>query len=402
VAAEQISLFPSEAEQIELITEAESAPAAPFAFSLPQEDIDHLLRLGSNTEDARTKLVLEFMKQKPPSELTAFVKQTYHDGYGLKTERGNLSSWAAEDGLHILRGTSARYARTAQILSWEDAAARIGELLEQGRFASNVELTEAPGYELRKAAEALWYLCGDMSDSAREQGWMPALRESYTGGFPDATERLAKLLEDPESRQTFVTELEAFTAAWRENPELMRFRFYRPDRVLRTVMELSLPRREYVSDMAEVPRVPSFITEDEIDANLSRGGSFEGGAGRVYSYWQQEHTPKEKADFLKNEYGTGGGNGAVSHNFNSWEDHSSKGIVLKKPDAEDVVLSWVKVAKRIDALMAKDRYLTPEAKAQWEKAQAENSIRTAAANEYNAIKEAHPDDIVLFQAMSIS
>ena len=397
VAAEQISLFPSEAEQIELITEAESAPAAPFVFSLPQEDIDHLLRVGSNTEDARTKLVLEFMKQKPLSELTAFVKQTYHDGYGLKTERGNLSSWAAEDGLHILRGTSARYARSAQVLSWEDATARIGELLEQGRFATNVELTEAPGYELRKAAEALWYFCGDMSDSAREQGWMPALRESYTGGFPDATERLAKLLEDPESRQAFVTELEAFTAAWRENPELMRFRFYRPDRVLRTVMELSLPRREYASGMAEVPRVPSFITEDEIDANLSRGGSFEGGAGRVYSYWQQEYTPKEKADFLKNEYGTGGGNGAVSHNFNSWEDHSSKGIVLKKPDAEDVVLSWAKVAKRIDALMAKDRYLTPEAKAQWEKAQAENSVRTAAVNEYNAIKEAHPDDIVLFQ-----
>ena len=60
--------------------EAESASQAPFAFSLPQEDIDQLLRVGSNTEDARTKIALEFMKQKPLPELTAFVKQTYHDG----------------------------------------------------------------------------------------------------------------------------------------------------------------------------------------------------------------------------------------------------------------------------------------------------------------------------------
>ena len=64
-----------------------------------QEDIDNLLRLGSNTEDARIKIALEFMKQKPMAELTDFVKETFHDGYGLKTESGNLSSWAAEDGL---------------------------------------------------------------------------------------------------------------------------------------------------------------------------------------------------------------------------------------------------------------------------------------------------------------
>ena len=107
-------MFPTEAEQIQSIIEAESAQAAPFAFSLPQEDIDHLLRLGSNTEQARLKIVNEFMKQKPFSELTAFVKQTYHDGYGLKTGNGSISSWADEDGLHITRGTSVRYARNAQ------------------------------------------------------------------------------------------------------------------------------------------------------------------------------------------------------------------------------------------------------------------------------------------------
>ena len=362
-------MFPSEAEQIESIAEAESAETAPSAFSISQEDIDNLLRLGSNTEDARIKIALEFMKQKPMAELTDFMKETFHDGYGLKTESGNLSSWAAEDGLHITMGTSVRYDRTAQILSWEDATARIGELLEQGRFATNVELTEAPGYELEQAANSLWYLCGDMSAEAREQGWLPTLWDNYTGAYPDTRESLQKLLEDRESRQIIISELEAFTSAWEQDRSLMRYRYYRPDRVLREVKELSLPRREYASDMREIPSVPAFITEDEIDATLTRGGNVEGAAGRIYSFWQQEHTPREKADFLKNEYGTGGGNNAVSHNFHSDEDHGSKGIVLRKPDAEEVSLSWAKVAKRIDALVAKDRYLTPEGKAAWELAQ---------------------------------
>lgn len=337
------------------------------------------------------------MKQKPVSALTAFVKQTYHDGYGLQTSSGSISSWASDDGLHIMRGTSVRYSRTAQVLSWEDATARIGELLEQGRFATNVELIEAPGYERRRVAESLWYLSSDMSDAARDGGWLPIIRENWQGGFPEATERLAKLLEAPASRQTIMEQLTLFTQAWREDPSLMRFRHYRPDVMLERVAELELPRREYPGGMSELPAQKSFITEDEIDANLSRGGSFEGGVGRVYSFWQTEHTPKEKADFLKNEYGTGGGNNAISRNFHSWEDHSAKGITLRKPFAEEVNLSWAKVAKRIDALVAKDRYLTPEGKAAWEKAQAENGVRAAAVNEYNTIKEAHPDEIVLFQ-----
>ena len=261
--------------------EAESTAAAPFAFSLPQEDIDQLLRVGRNTEDARTKLTLEFMKQKPLSELTTFVKQTYHDGYGLQTENGRVSSWAADDGLHIMRGTSARYARNAQSLSWEDAAARIGELLEQGRFATNVELVEAPGYERRQVAQSLWYLCGDMSDTARDGGWLPIIRENWQGGFPEATERLRKLLEDPKGRQTIMDELTLFAQTWREDASLMRFRLYRPDVMLERVAELSIARREYPGGMTELPAHKSFITKDEIDANLSRGGSFEGGAGRI-------------------------------------------------------------------------------------------------------------------------
>ena len=49
------------------------------------------------------------------------------------------------------------------------------------------------------------------------------------------------------------------------------------------LQDYSLPRREYSSDMAEVQQLGMFITDDEIDATLNRGGNVEGGKGRILS-----------------------------------------------------------------------------------------------------------------------
>ena len=130
-----MSLFPSEAEQIEQIAEAESVQQAPSAFSIPQEDIDLLLIFGSNDREGRMKIATEFMKHKRPERVVDFLKKTYRGAYGIETERGKFSSFAAEDGIHIARGDGAEYARDAQVLSWMDAATRIGQLLDDGRYA---------------------------------------------------------------------------------------------------------------------------------------------------------------------------------------------------------------------------------------------------------------------------
>ena len=60
-------------------------------------------------------------------------------------------------------------------------------------------------------------------------------------------------------------------------------------------------------------------------------------------------------------------------------------------------LSWTKVAARIDALLQKDRFLTPEEKSRFEQLQRQTAERSAAWNDYNAVKGAHPDNLVLFQ-----
>ena len=70
---------------------------------------------------------------------------------------------------------------------------------------------------------------------------------------------------------------------------------------------------------------------------------------------------------------------------------------MKKQDCPEIQLNWANVAKRISELIRKDRFLTPEEKAQYEQLQRQTAARSAAWNDYNAVKEAHPDDLVLFQ-----
>ena len=78
------------------------------------------------------------------------------------------TAWYAEDGIHLSHGKTARYDKSAQVISWESAAERIGQLLQDGNFATNVELTEAAGYERSLLAEKLWHLYHDFSDKARD------------------------------------------------------------------------------------------------------------------------------------------------------------------------------------------------------------------------------------------
>ena len=250
-------------------------------------------------------------------------------------------------------------------------------------------------------AQALWYLKHDLSDEAREQGYLSCMDTLRGGGFPDETARLAEQLTNTDFRDTLSGEFAQFYAAHEQDRSLLRFHYHKLENIWQSLRDLSLPRREYSSEMAAVPELARFITEDEIDHALDRGSDVEGGKGRIYEYFTADHTGKEKAAFLKDEYGIGGHTHAVSGASGSYKDHSAKGITLKKAGCANVELSWTKVAARIDSLIQKDRFLSPREKERYAQLQrekeAERELPTQAQTDYNAIKEAHPDDIVLFQ-----
>ncbi len=396
----QLSFFPTEAEQITAIEEAESAQT-PFAFSVSQAQLDHVLRLGGNADDARMVIAAAFQKQKSVEDVAALLQSTFHGGNGFKTPEGELSAWYAVDGIHIAPGRSAEYVRSAQVIAWQDAAVRISQLMDSGAYASNVELAEAGQHERMQLAQALWYLKHDLSDEAREQGYLSCMDTLRGGGFPDETARLAEQLTNTDFRDTLSGEFAQFYAAHEQDRSLLRFHYHKLDQIWQSLRELPLPRRDFSSEMTAVPELARFITEDEIDHALDRGSGVEGGKGRIYEYFTADHTGKEKAAFLKDEYGIGGRSHAVSGASHSGENHDSRGITLKKADCANVELSWTKVAARIDSLIQKDRFLSPREKERYAQLQrekdAERELPVQAQNEYNAIKEAHPDDIVLFQ-----
>ena len=395
--AYQLSLFPTEDEQIAYIAEAESYTPSAFSMSIPQADIDHILRMEGNADYARMKIATEFSKGKSVEEIAAFLQSSFHGGNGVVTENGRYSAWYADDGIHIANGDAARYLTSAKVVSWQEAAERIGQLLTQGEYAANVELAEAPGHERAELAQSIWYLRQDLSEQARAQGYLSCLSDMRGGGFPEETARLAERLTDPAFREVLMDDFSQLRSDYREDRSLLRFHYHKPDKIEQGLRELSLPRREYRTEMAEIPAVQRFITEDEIAATLTRGSNIEGSKGRIYAYFKEKHSPKEQADFLKDEYGIGGRSHAVSGASHSGEDHSGKGVSLKKQDCPDVQLKWSKVASRISELICKDRFLTPEEKARFEQLQRQTAARSAAWNDYNAVKEAHPDNLVLFQ-----
>ena len=359
--------------------------------------------MGGNTDRQRERVVAAFEKQKTTAEIAEILKTLYHGGNGL----GSVSAWYAEDGIHLSHGKSVRYDRSAKVISWESAAERIGELLESGQFASNVELAEAAGYERSLLAEKLWHLYHDFSDKARDSGYLSCLSGIQRTGFPEETAWLTEQLNSPEFRQTLAEEYAAFWTAYQQDRELLRFHYHKPREIWESLQDLSLPRKSFSSEMQDVPAVKQFITEDEIDAAMTGGSGIEGGKGRIFTFFKNPHTDKEKVDFLKSEYGIGGHSHALSGAMGSNEDHDGKGLHYKKDGCPDMHFTWEKVAKRITGLIQKGRYLTEQEQAQYDKIQAEKALAeedalqaqqpTPEIWEYNGVKERHSDDIVLYQ-----
>ena len=370
--------------QLNLFDEAEDAQT-PSAFSFPQEVVDDVLRLGGNTDELRMRVVAEFEKRRSVDEIAAFLPTVYHGGNGFTVDGYKYAVWFSEDGIRIAQGEQARYERGAQLIPWADAAARIGELLGEGRYATKEEGSGAEDYEHELIARKLRNLQQDLSEG--NEGMFPNLAD-VDGGYPEAVQKIAAKLADPEGREAVLGDYLAFREAYKADRGVLRFHYHDVDGIFVSLAAQLLDRRKFASDMERVPEVNSFITQDEIDKELCRGGGIAGSKWRIFGYFTEEHSRSEKAAVLKDLYGTGGHSHALSGA--SWSDewHDAKGIRLEKRGCEDVNLTWSAIARRIDELIASDRYMT-------ETELAEYDLHTAAYAQYRDVKADHADDIVL-------
>lgn len=329
-----------------------------FSNPISQREIDTFLIHGGNHEDGRLAVIAEFSKGKSLEEQADFLKEIYRGANGLEIEGRKISAWFGNEGAIFKDGDEARY-REGQIVSWKHLANNINDLLNRGEFASNVEVIESATYEREKIAEKLLYLKRDLSDETKDR-YLAILNDIKGRGFQDEKENLGKKIEDKNFINKLRKEYEVFLEEYKINPDILRFHHYKLSRMYNDINDLEIERKLYRSNLKDIAPIQSFITQDEIDENLKRGSGFSDGKKRIYEFFTEKHDLKEQADFLKNEYGVGGSSHALSAARESGEWHDAKGIKYNKGNAKEIQLSWSNVARKINDLIKKNRYIDEE------------------------------------------
>ena len=394
-----VRLNPGQTSLFETITEYgkgadDRAVSAPSFIS---KALDTALRFGGNGEDTRMELAFDAMIGKTNEEIALRMKTLYHDGNGFELDGRRFSVWFDPRGIQMAAGDRARYANNAQVISWTDAAKRVGELIEAGQFGTQLENVEAPGTIRRKVAERLIYMYRD--SAARENGYLSLMTDTPLI-FPDCVNHLSEKMEQPEFLHGLIRQLEVFADAVAMQPDLMRFRFLLPKDILPRLRDLALARKELPEGEMLLPDVRGFMTQDEIDAVLTQNAPIAGAGSRIYQFFSAPHSTNEKLEFLKNEYGIGGRMPGVSGEHGSSESHDAKGIQLRKSNCPDVLLKWNQVAERIDRLIHDGHYLQSDAP---DRKEPEISF-TPDVEAYKRLKDEHPrrlvgvrvDDTLLF------
>ena len=107
------------------------------------------------------------------------------------------------------------------------------------------------------------------------------------------------------------------------------------------------------------------ISKEDIDSVLQKGSGVADGKYRIYRQFQKGEDRQKNIEFLKNEYGTGGGTYIFPDGFSGHSWHDSKGLAIDRNGTytnHDLVLKWSQVEKRLRELIKDNRYLNPKEK----------------------------------------
>ncbi|MSA02119.1 LPD11 domain-containing protein [Ruthenibacterium lactatiformans] len=378
--SQQMSLFDFAAFQQPAQAEGTAQPSIFPHPALPQQVIDEALCIGANDQNSRLIICAYFKKDKPDN--ARFLSEHYgENGAGFYLDGRQYAIWYNAEGIRIAQGESAQRS-SATLIPWEQAAARIRELLDLGRYMPQSELDRVDEYERQQRAAQLWYLRQDFAEGTADAGYLPTVNAIYgkNHGFPEESAAISDLLGHPEELQNLRDELEQFVQAYRENRELLRFHFHRPQKLLEQLSDLQREPLHFTAAEGYAPQRRFFISGDEID-NLLRGGKRSTDYRlAVYSFYRNHTERKERENFLKHYHGEysghSGGNDDVTYQLSKGVSFSHGSITAPYAKVE---LKWNAVEKRVSAMIVQGRFLTDEDRAampQYEKHQLARNIRT--------------------------
>ena len=328
-------------------------------LQLPQQVIDEALCMGFNDRDSRKIICAYFMKDKPDN--AAFLQKSYGtNGAGLIIQGQEYAIWYDPEGIRISTGRTVQKLHTT-IVTWEQAAKRIRELLNMGRYMPKEELEQVPDFERRRLAQSLAFAVRECSAQAKEAGYLPLTTGTYSSnkGFPEIEAQMQRLLESPDTLNQLVDEWTLFAAAHADDHSLMVSRLCNPAELLQKLEDLQRTPLAFTAAEGFNPLRRYFISDDEINQSL-RGHEREFRSRLdVFSFFSQNTDTKEREQFLKRQHGEYSG----YHGGNDNKTYTSAGFSFSHGDLTapyaQLNMKWPAVTKWVSNMISSGTYLYP-------------------------------------------
>ena len=393
IVAEQLALFDmgGNAPVYEAPADAPSGILAP-ARTVPQGVIDLALCTGGNEPNSAERIAVFYMWERPEQENEEFLRREFgrENGRGIEYEGRKYAVWFLEDGIHLAQGDSVRTGYSKTMVTWEQASARILELLEAGTYLSASELAQAPDKVLHEAMDALLMTARDLSEEGRKQGLFPqtlAIHGQHKG-YPELDEDMVAFAKTEGGLQTLAQEYHAFLDAYAQDRDIMHWRLsaYNTHRIGVVLDGLPYPERHFNAQPNFLRQCKMFITQDEIDQFFSSSPTDRRLA--VYSHFCYPHTPEERQKFIKDSFGeySGGGRAGYQHTKTSKGLEYERDYNFKKYDT--VHLTIPNVVKEYERLIAQKRFPGEDAIAKIPEYERRQVARAIYSSLYNA-----PDNV---------
>ena len=409
IVAEQLVLFDmgGDAPVYEAPADTATGILTP-ARTVPQEVIDQALYTAGNEPGSAERIAVFYMREHSEQENIAFLRREFgtENGRGIEYEGRKYAVWFLEDGIHLAQGDSVHTGYSKTVVTWEQASARILELLEAGTYLSASELAQAPDKVLHEAMDALLMTARDLNEEGRAQGLFPqtlAIHDQHKG-YPELDKDMVAFAKTEGGLQTLAQEYHAFLDAYAQDRDIMRWRLstYNTHRIGVVLDGLSYPERSFTAQPSFLRQCKMFITQDEIDHYFLR----EGVESRltIYSHFCYPHSTEERQKFIKGSFGeySGGSRAGYQHTKTSKGLDYERDYNFKKYDT--VHLTIPNVVKEYERLIAQKRFPGEDAIAkipEYERRQVARAIYSSLYNAPDNVPRPYYMDMDYYQAVPL-
>ena len=382
VMAEQMSLFGMDGgtADYEVPEEQRSEDLFPTR-TVPQTAIDQTLYTAGNSRGSAERIAVFYTRQRPEKDCVAFLRREFgtENGRGIEYEGKKYAVWFMEDGIHLAQGDSVRTGHCRTTVTWEQASARILELLEAGTYLSAAELAQAQDKVLFEMGDALLMTARDLTEEGRAQGLFTqtlAIHDQRKD-YPELDEDMVTFAKSEGGLTALAEEYHAFLSAYEQDHSIMRFRLseYCAHRIGTVLDGLNYPERSFTAQPDFLRRCKMFITQDEID-QFFLADSVDSQLA-VYSFFCYPHTKEEQQKFIKSCFGEYSGGGRDGYNHTK----TYKGLTYQREYAGkrygEVTLTIPNVVKEYERLIAQKRFPGEDAVAKIPQYELRELARTA-------------------------